>query len=146
MRPSNSATRPGAIPVDEPICVIRKPPFSIGKKSSVMLDSTALVENMNRGFLALVTSKKKIPFCPFNRLSSPPQPRTVLVELRWQWCGSLPIFPGRWKRHSCDDMSVIPGILVKVNDGQKVRRLVRLIGGPDVEHLFLFISLSLFRT
>src|SRR5205814_1844293 len=77
--------------------VIRKPPFSRGRKSSVMLDSTALAENRKRGFFAAVTSKKKIPFCPFNRLSSPPHPRMVLVEFRWQWCGSLPVLPGGGK-------------------------------------------------
>jgi hypothetical protein len=62
--------------------VIRKPPFSRGMKSSVMLDSTALAENRKRGFFASVTLKKKIPFCPFSRLSSPPHPRMVLVEFR----------------------------------------------------------------
>ena len=39
-------------------------------------------------------SQKKIPFWPFNRLSSPPHPRMVFVEFRWQWCGSLPMLPG----------------------------------------------------
>src|SRR5437762_13729644 len=56
--PSNSATRPGSEPSAAPICVIRKPPFLVGKKSSVMLDCTALVENRNFGFFAAVTSKK----------------------------------------------------------------------------------------
>jgi hypothetical protein len=41
---------------------MRKPPLSVGRKSSVMADSTVLVENINRGFAASLTSKKKIPF------------------------------------------------------------------------------------
>src|SRR5947209_12534377 len=99
MRPSNSATRPGAMPVAEPICVIRKPPFSIGRKSSVMLDSTAFAENMNRGFFALLTSKKKIPFCPFNRLSSPPASQNTLGRIKVTMVGFV---AGRSEEHTSE--------------------------------------------
>jgi len=59
-----------------------------------MLELGALVEKRNSGFRALETSKKKMPFCPESTLSSPPQARTFLSAERWQWCGSLPTFPG----------------------------------------------------
>ena len=59
--PSNSATRPGAPPGAGPNCVIRK-----------------------RGLVASLTSKKKIPFCPFKTLRRPAQPRIVLLEFKWQ--------------------------------------------------------------
>ena len=45
-----------------------------------------------------------------------------------------------WKRHSCDDTSVVSGILVKVNDGQKVWREVGLIARPNIEHLFFSVA------
>ena len=91
---SNSATRPGAAPVAGPIWVMRKPPSGRGRKSSVTLELGALVEKRNFGWRAFETSKKKIPFCPFSTLRSPPQARTFLSDERWQWCGSFPTFPG----------------------------------------------------
>jgi len=59
-----------------------------------MLDSGACVEDRNLGESAFETSKKKIPFCPLSRLRRPPQARIFLSAERWQWCGSLPTFPG----------------------------------------------------
>jgi hypothetical protein len=56
--------------------VTRKPPPGSGRKSSVMLDAGADVENMNVGCLASWTSKKKIPGWPRSRLSRPPHART----------------------------------------------------------------------
>src|SRR5262249_33691840 len=44
-----SAPRPGPPPVCDPICVIRTPPVSKGRKSSVMLDLDVEVENKNLG-------------------------------------------------------------------------------------------------
>jgi hypothetical protein len=62
-------------PLAEPMLVTRKPPQGSGRKSSVIPEPGARVEKRKRGWRALVMSKKKMSFCPRNRLRSPPQAR-----------------------------------------------------------------------
>ncbi len=61
-------------PVSDPICETRNPPSSSGRKSSVMLESGALVENRKRGLRASETSKKKMPFWPRTAPHAPGRP------------------------------------------------------------------------
>ncbi len=72
---SNSTSLPPGPPEAEPMLVTRKPPPGSGRKSSVMLEFGALVENMNFGWRPSVMSKKKMLFCPLSRLRRPPQAR-----------------------------------------------------------------------
>jgi hypothetical protein len=43
----------------------------------------------------------------------------------------------RGKRHRAEHVSIISGILIKIEDGPKIRRLARLIARLDVEHFGL---------
>ena len=67
----------------------------MGRKSSVMLDSTALVENRKRGLSGIGDVEEEDSVLPLQYAQQPAAAQDgSRVEFKWQWCGSLPMFPG----------------------------------------------------
>ena len=124
----------GRFPVAEPICVIRKPPSGRGKKSSVMLESSAFVDIRKRGWRAFGDIEEEDSVLALQQAQQPAASQKPLVRRKMAMVRLIADISRRWKRHGGDDASVGPGILVEVNDGQKIGRDVSLIARPDIEH------------
>ena len=66
-----------------------------GKKSSVMVDSTALDGKQEPRIPGFADVEEENSVLPLQTGSAVRRiPGCFLVEFRWQWCGSLPMLPG----------------------------------------------------
>ena len=119
--------------------VTRNPPSGSGRKSSVMLELGARVENRNFGYRAFEMSKKKMSFCDFEHAQKTAAREDLLIDGRVTVMRLVADVAGRRDRHRAKHLAVVGRPSIEVDDGEKVGSDVRLIARPDVQRRRFFV-------
>ena len=130
---SNSASRPGAPPVAEPICVTRKPPPSSGRKSSVMLDCGRARGEQELRSARAGDVEEEDAVLSAQHAEQAAAGKNVLVGRQMTVVGLVANAPRKRNRNGPDDLAIVVRVIVEVDDRQEVRGHTGLIAGPDIE-------------
>ena len=140
---SNSARRPGRSAAGRSHLRDQEAAPSSGRKSSVMLDCGALASRTGTSDgAAFETSKKKMPFWPLQQAQQPAAGQDVLVGREVAVVRLVADVARRRNGNGPDDLAVVVGVLVEVDDGEEVRGDAGLIARPDVEGLRPFFVMT----
>ena len=143
--PQNAAGRrirrrgPGASPVADPICVIRKPPS--GRRIEIVRDAGLDCSRGQQkpGMPRTGNIEEENAVLIFEHAQQSAACQHLLVRRKMAVMRFVADVSRRRKRNGIDNLPISRGVFVKINDGQKVGRDVGLVARPNIKHRF-FLS------